>query len=1060
MPPVTLSTAKWIPIGPAPIHSAGGLDEISGRIQAAAPDPTDPKTIYLGGDNGGVWKNVNPPNWTPLTDHMPSPNFNSTGYHPLVVHPANHDLVLGLVSGPGAGILQSSDAGKTWALLANNQFENQALVSLAVHPTDTKTLYLAASWAGAWTSTDGGSSWTQLTKLPSGNVCDLIIARFDPNTLYAAVVGNGPPNQSQNGVYKSADSGANWALLGGGLPSGAALGGANASGAIRIESATTSGVVYVSMLTLGPNPSPPPPLAVTAVQRFRTGDGGTTWKALAASGGTLENRSWHLLLAVDPSNSDHVFVNDAYSLWESTNAGKNWSQADAGVGYLKGGLNHFDWVNLTFDANDDAVATADQGVLRYHPAKKKSWTSLIGNLQVSEFYTIGLDPSTTDVAYAVGQDIFSEKYTGTTDWKVMEGGIGETGKIIVDPKNPKQLFGFNPLDTNNFVKQSPDAGSTWTTIFPAALLSSNFLNVYNQSKGYGFAYLSQKAFAMDPVNPARLLVVSDQVFETINSGGTWSPISGALSKDANNPFVAALAIAPSDVNTVYASTQDGRLWVTYDDGVTWSELDAGLSGIVLDLRIDPNDPNHAFAVTRNQVWHLPPSGPPWQKITGNIPGNLGLYTVFVAWEPAVPALFVGTDRGIYRSFDLGSTWIKLELGLPNTRINDLQGELRAGRLLLAAGTFGRGAWEILIKPWGSIATVIADTGNFGDVCGGSFADEMLTINNNGWGPLRIINITSSIPDFEPPSVVKYPLLVDAGDSIDVVIRFRPTSLGTKSGTITITSDDPAGPHKVAVSGTAPAPRLTAVIANTGSFGDVCVGSFRDQPLILTNSGHCVLTVTNILSSSGEFLPPEVLSYPLSIGVGDAVDVPIRFRPAGHGAKSATITIVSDDPAGPKTIEISGEAPPGKLSVAGSTTFGGVSAGCCADRTLWICNTGDCALDVTKVHFKHRNRRWRLLNNPFPAKLRPGSTVPVVIQYRAGEKCPRPCELVIESGDPTTPVKFVEVLAYTIWERGCKEGSDEARKDDCDDCRKSCCDHPPCRQGYPCCDDDDDFADGD
>ena len=1053
MPPVTLSTAKWTPIGPAPIHSGGGLDEISGRIQAAAPDPTDPKTIYLGGDNGGVWKNVNPPNWTPLTDHMPSLNFNSNGYHPLVVHPANHDLVLGLVSGSGAGILQSTDAGKTWALLANNQFENQALVSLAVHPTDTKTMYLAASWDGAWTSADGGGSWTQLTNLPGGNVCDLIIARFDQNTLYAAVVGNGPPNQSQNGVYKSTNSGANWTLLGG-LPSGAALGGANASGAVRIESATTSGVVYVSMLTLGPNPSPPPPLAVTAVQRFRTGDGGTTWTALAASGGTLEKRSWHLLLAVDPSKDEHVFVNDAYSLWESTNAGNTWARADAGIGYLTGGTNSFDWVNLTFDANDDALVTADQGVLRYDPATG-SWTSLMGNLQVSEFYTIGLDPTTTDVAYAVGQDIFSEKYTGSTDWNVLGDGIDETGKIIVDPKNPNQLFLFSPLDTNNFVMQSPDAGSTWTTIFPTALLSSNFLNLYNQSGGYGFAYLSQKAFAMDPVNPARLLVVSDQVFETTNSGGSWSPISGALSTDINNPFVAALAIAPSDVNTVYASTQDGRLWVTHDDGVIWSELDSGLSGIVLDLRIDPDDPNHVFAVTSNQVRHLPPSGPPWQQITGNIPGNLSLYTVFVAWEPTVPALFVGTDRGIYRSFDLGSTWIKWERGLPNTRVNDLQGEIRAGRLLLAAGTFGRGAWEILIKPWGSIATVIADTGNFGDVCVGSFTDEMLTINNNGWGPLRIFSITSSISEFEPPSVIKYPLLVNVGDSIDVMIRFRPTSLGTKVGTITITSDDPAGPHKVAVSGTAPAPRLTAVIADTGSFGDVCLGSFRDQPLILTNSGRCVLIVTNILSSSGEFLVPEVLSYPITIGPGDALPVPIRFKPLNFGTKTATITVTSDDPSSPVSINVSGDAPAGKLIVAGSTTFGGVNAECCADRTLSICNMGDCALIVTSVHFKRRSRRWKLLNNPFPAKLPPGSCLPVVIQYRANEKCPRPCELVIESDDPVAPVKYIEVLAYTIWDACCKQGSDGGYKD-CDDCRKNCCDkHPPCRQGYPCCDDDDD-----
>jgi hypothetical protein len=51
----------------------------------------------------------------------------------------------------------------------------------------------------------------------------------------------------------------------------------------------------------------------------------------------------------------------------------------------------------------------------------------------------------------------------------------------------------------------------------------------------------------------------------------------------------------------------------------------------------------------------------------------------------------------------------------------------------------------------------------------------------------------------------------------------------------------------------------------------------------------------------------------------------------------------------------------------------------------------------------------------------------------------------------TPVKIIEVLAYTIW--------DSFRREDCDDCRKGCCDkhrrEPSCRQGYPCCCEDDD-----
>ena len=360
-----------------------------------------------------------------------------------------------------------------------------------------------------------------------------------------------------------------------------------------------------------------------------------------------------------------------------------------------------------------------------------------------------------------------------------------------------------------------------------------------------------------------------------------------------------------------------------------------------------------------------------------------------------------------------------------------------------------------------IATAIANSGSFGNVCLGSFADELLTINNTGTCPLRILNITGS-PDFLAPSVLSYPLLVDPGDSIDLVIRFQPSApYGAKPGAITIASNDPAGPHVVPVSGVLAAPKANLIIANAGSFGAVCVGSFADEPLIVTNSGKCTLSITGISSSAADFLAPEVLSYPITVGPGDALPVPIRFKPLSFGSKAATITVTSDDPASPISVNVSGEASPGKLTVAGSTTFGGVNAGCCADRTLWISNTGDCALEVTKVHFRRRNRRWRLLNNPFPAKLRPGSSLPVVIQYRAGEKCPRPCELVIESDDPVTPVKFVEVLAYTVWDACCKEDCDCGRKEDDDGRRKDCCDrHPSCRQGYPCCDEDDDYEDED
>lgn len=146
-------------------------------------------------------------------------------------------------------------------------------------------------------------------------------------------------------------------------------------------------------------------------------------------------------------------------------------------------------------------------------------------------------------------------------------------------------------------------------------------------------------------------------------------------------------------------------------------------------------------------------------------------------------------------------------------------------------------------------TAIVDGGNFGNVCVNSFADEILTINNTGFSLLSVSNITSSSPDFLTPAVASYPLAIEPGGSVDVVIRFRPTSLGPKSATLTIFSNDLLGPHAIPVSGFAPAPRLVLAIANSGNFGRTCIGSFLDEPLILNNSGHCPLSITSITSSS-------------------------------------------------------------------------------------------------------------------------------------------------------------------------------------------------------------------
>jgi hypothetical protein len=533
----------------------------------------------------------------------------------------------------------------------------------------------------------------------------------------------------------------------------------------------------------------------------------------------------------------------------------------------------------------------------------------------------------------------------------------------------------------------------------------------------------------------------------------------------------SIAVDPNDSATVYVcwGDQQGGTYTLYVSKSTKSGARGSWTG---NLRTIPNATNPALAINNHgrlgflyqQVTGLSPNQR-WETIlelttndfastTSYVLANTPANTPAITFNPYIGdylyMMAVGTS--FYGIFSANNTPDKANF--PND-VTYRRNHDFATKTLFATDNVTPVQESIdpfffkVTPATGRVVTAIANAGNFGEVCVGSFTDEELTINNGGAGPLSITNIVSS-PDFLMPSVLSYPIKLGVGDSIDVDIRFQPTSPGAKSATITVFSDDPAGPHHIPVSGVAVTPRLSLLIADSGDFGKVCVGSFADESLVLSNSSRCPVTVSALTASPGEFAVPQVLAFPLLIGPGESLPVPIRFAPTSFGVHSATISVVSNDPGSPHTVVIRGDAPPGKLAVTGSLCFGGVRACCRAERTISICNVGECALHVTSVAFKRKNRHWKLVNNPFPATLPPGSCLGVVVRYKATQKCPVACELIVTSDDPDTPVKALDVMAYTIWDEcGCKHDDDE-RKCGCDKCRREhCCEG----EADDCCDDE-------
>ena len=69
-------------------------------------------------------------------------------------------------------------------------------------------------------------------------------------------------------------------------------------------------------------------------------------------------------------------------------------------------------------------------------------------------------------------------------------------------------------------------------------------------------------------------------------------------------------------------------------------------------------------------------------------------------------LYVGTDAGVYRANNSGASWSLFGGGMPNAQVRDLEYNATTG--ILAAGTYGRGVWEIQVGPPVVVATTFSD----------------------------------------------------------------------------------------------------------------------------------------------------------------------------------------------------------------------------------------------------------------------------------------------------------------------------------------------------------------
>jgi hypothetical protein len=228
--------------------------------------------------------------------------------------------------------------------------------------------------------------------------------------------------------------------------------------------------------------------------------------------------------------------------------------------------------------------------------------------------------------------------------------------------------------------------------------------------------------ALSPLNPKVVYFGGNVLFKSTDYGMSWQVISPDLStndpkkqESSGGPIVVdntaaefhctIITIAPSpvDSNVIWVGTDDGNVQVTRDGGKTWSNVFTNVAGLKPNAWIPTVDASHYDAgtayVTADHhqdddyapyAYMTTDYGKTWHKITGDLPASAAWVHV-VREDPRNRNLFyIGTEMGVWASWDKGVHWTSIRGDLPPMPVRDIQVHTRDNDLLLA--THGRGLY--------------------------------------------------------------------------------------------------------------------------------------------------------------------------------------------------------------------------------------------------------------------------------------------------------------------------------------------------------------------------------
>ena len=757
---------------------------MGGRVSDIALDLHNPAAFYVGLATGGLFKtNNNGVTFDPIFDKQ---SLLSIGA--VAVAPSNSDVVwVGTGEGNdrnssewGDGVYRSTDGGGTWTNVGLK--ESRAIPRLVVHPTKPEIAYVAALgslWKdggdrGLFKTTDGGKTWKLVLHAPAPNDArtgcgDVALDPSNPEIVYATLYARQRTPWSfaygitasngvdVGGIYKSADGGATWKKCADGLP--------GQTGRIGLSvSASKPKVVMAVVQSDEGGATDIKTIHSRSGGVFRSEDGGEKWTRMS----DIDPRPFYFSqIRIDPANDQRVYVL-GMAVLVSDDAGKNFRED------LSGKV-HPDCHALVIQPGSVPVPNpvkpedknkppkppvcerlllgTDGGVYQSYAAGK-TWEHL-NRIPAGEFYRITLDDSQPYYRVAGGlQD--NESFAGpsqvpskegirNSDWLALSGG---DGFYVVFDSADRDIFYAESQE--GFVHRFNSRTGELRELRPEPAEGQERYRFHWNAPLIGSRH-----------KPGVLYLAGNRVFRLTNQGEHFQLISPDLTRNdparinttgsgaENFSVIYSLAESPVKAGLLWAGTDDGRLWVTENDGGNWTELTANVPEPTRGqwiVRVEPGakDSKVAYLVTnayrsrddRPTILRTADLGKTWQSVVGaGLPPN---DPVEVVREDPVNSnlLYAGTHFGLFVSLDQGARWVRIG-ALPNVRVDDLQIHPRTSDLAIA--THGRSIYilddtrafreltpEIMAKP----AHLFTVEPVFGRYLLGGFAD------NNGKGDYR------------------------------------------------------------------------------------------------------------------------------------------------------------------------------------------------------------------------------------------------------------------------------------------------------------------------------------